>query len=434
MAATGSALQLTATENKPAYVKPYHPVEGPTVWYGKDINLEDVAYNLTEEDLRDLELATNAVLAANVKLENTSVEKFPLGVLGPKLEAIHKDLIYGRGVRILKGLPLAVDKSSVEYAVTALWLVSNYFGNQQPLTQCGHLVGHVRTDGGKLAKLTNCSPTKMAYHADNADVVFLACRTPAKSGGANSLVSTHALHNEILKRRPDLHKVLAEPFYVDRRDWIPEGAPPYYKIPFFHYHENTLGVQEIGGDIEEVARCFPGVPPVKPIQVEALNYVQELASDYETGLRIDIALEPGDVLILHNLTVFHSRTAWEDGSNEDEKRHMFRIWSASPLGWPLDPSYAERWVTTEVGKRGGLSTPGLVPHVAFTHTQYHEDLYEWQLKYGATATTERFKGAPKPEVLELLKKFYPYLVAEPVPKDAARDALPASKLNTVGGP
>lgn len=33
-------LQLTATRHKPAFVKPFTPVEGPTVWYGKDLTVE----------------------------------------------------------------------------------------------------------------------------------------------------------------------------------------------------------------------------------------------------------------------------------------------------------------------------------------------------------------------------------------------------------
>ena len=40
---------------------------------------------------------------------------------------------------------------------------------------------------------------------------------------------------------------------------------------------------------------------------------------------------------------------------------------------PLDPLYAERWQTTEVGKRGGLEVrPPFTPHVAVTPQQYFE--------------------------------------------------------------
>jgi hypothetical protein len=45
----------------------------------------------------------------------------------------------------------------------------------------------------------------------------------------------------------------------------------------------------------------------------------------------------GDILLNHNLTTFHSRTTWQDGVTEAEKRHMFRIWLASPLGWWAPP-------------------------------------------------------------------------------------------------
>ena len=39
-----------------------------------------------------------------------------------------------------------------------------------------------------------------------------------------------------LKRRPDLVRVAAEPYYRDRRDEVPPGMAPYYKVPIFNYH------------------------------------------------------------------------------------------------------------------------------------------------------------------------------------------------------
>ena len=38
------------------------------------------------------------------------------------------------------------------------------------------------------------------------------------------------------------------------------GTPSYYKSPFFHYHADTLGVQEVQANIEV---CFLlSVPPL----------------------------------------------------------------------------------------------------------------------------------------------------------------------------
>ena len=48
---------------------------------------------------------------------------------------------------------------------------------------------------------------------------------------------------------------------------------------------------------------------------------------------MQVACAAGDVLLNHNLTTFHSRTVWEDGEDDDQKRHMLRIWLASPYGW-----------------------------------------------------------------------------------------------------
>ncbi len=61
---------------------------------------------------------------------------------------------------------------------------------------------------------------------------------------------------------------------------------------------------------------------------------------------------------------------------------------------PLDPLYAERWQTTEVGARGGLEVrPPFAPHVAVSPAQYFSEFNAWFAKFGASATTERLKPA-----------------------------------------
>ncbi len=44
-----------------------------------------------------------------------------------------------------------------------------------------------------------------------------------------------AVHNEILRRRPDLAPVMAAPWYMDRKGEVPEGKQPYFQIPIFNY-------------------------------------------------------------------------------------------------------------------------------------------------------------------------------------------------------
>ena len=66
-------------------------------------------------------------------------------------------------------------------------------------------------------------------------VAALLCLKNAKSGGLSSWSSSMTVHNEILKRRPDLAPVMAAPWYMDRKGEVPEGKQPYFQIPIFNY-------------------------------------------------------------------------------------------------------------------------------------------------------------------------------------------------------
>jgi len=63
----------------------------------------------------------------------------------------------------------------------------------------------------------------------------LLCLKNAQSGGLSSWSSSMAVHNEILRRRPDLAPVMAAPWYMDRKGEVPEGKQPYFQIPIFNY-------------------------------------------------------------------------------------------------------------------------------------------------------------------------------------------------------
>ncbi len=42
-------------------------------------------------------------------MEEVSREDFALPTLGPKLDAIHRDIIFGRGIRLLRNVPLGLE-------------------------------------------------------------------------------------------------------------------------------------------------------------------------------------------------------------------------------------------------------------------------------------------------------------------------------------
>lgn len=65
----------------------------------------------------------------------------------------------------------------------------------------------------------------------------LLCLSNAKEGGLSGWSSSIAVHNEIVRRRPDLARVLAGPWFMDRKGEVPEGKKGYFELPVFNYHQ-----------------------------------------------------------------------------------------------------------------------------------------------------------------------------------------------------
>ena len=61
---------------------------------------------LTAADLAEIDTAVKRVQALGLSLEDVGQADFPLPALGPILQQLHKDLLYGRGFRVLRGLPV----------------------------------------------------------------------------------------------------------------------------------------------------------------------------------------------------------------------------------------------------------------------------------------------------------------------------------------
>ncbi|HEX6284967.1 MAG TPA: TauD/TfdA family dioxygenase, partial [Pyrinomonadaceae bacterium] len=197
---------------------------------------------------------------------------------------------------------------------------------------------------------------------DSCDVVGLMCLQAAKSGGLSSLVSSNTIFNEMRRRRPDLLRVLLEPIETDRRGEVPEGAKPYFNIPVFNYHSGKISAIYQRQYIES-ARRFPEVAPLSPLQIEALDLFDELANDPKLTLTME--LQPGDIQLVHNHTILHDRTAFEDYPEPERKRHLLRLWLAPSGARSLPDVFADRFGSTTPGDRGGASVKGSRAQVQF---------------------------------------------------------------------
>ena len=133
-------------------------------------------------------------------------------------------------------------------------------------------------------------------------------------------VRPHEAHPELVI---DPDRVLAAPIHRDRRGEYMEGKAPTYAAPVFCYHAGYMTVTFVRRFVESAPR-HPGVPPVTPALVEAMDLLEQLAESDD--LRLDMDFRAGDIQWINNLTTFHSRTEYEDWPEPERKRHLYRLW------------------------------------------------------------------------------------------------------------
>jgi hypothetical protein len=152
---------------------------------------------------------------------------------------------------------------------------------------------------------------------------------------------------------------LYQTFPVDRRGEIPPGKQPFYEAPVFNPYQGTLSVLYSRLHIGSAQR-FPEARRLTPADYEALDMIQELAGDPE--LKLDMTFMPGDIQFLHNHTILHARTGYEDWPETERKRHLLRLWLSPPGGRALPPVFAECYGGITPGDRGGIICEGTRPH------------------------------------------------------------------------
>ncbi|WP_328874300.1 TauD/TfdA family dioxygenase [Streptomyces sp. NBC_00287] len=307
------------------------PCSGPSVWRGEDLadHREEWVLRLSPHQLVEIDSAVREARRRDLTLLKLTAADFPLPTLAPELERVAETLEHGRGFVLVKGIP--VERLGAPAASAVFWGLGQYLGQPVPQNAYGHLLGHVRDTGRSLADpATRGYQTRAAlpFHTDGADLLALLSLREPRTGGRTSLVSSAAVHNAVLDRRPDLAERLYRTYFFDRRQEHLPGEAPYAAAP--------LAVRRGGGALSmrynrcylESAQRFPQVPRLEPADVELFDLIDEVAGSPE--FRLDIDLRAGDLLLLNTHTIMHARTEFEDHDRPGLRRHLLRLWLALP--------------------------------------------------------------------------------------------------------
>ena len=341
-------------------------IEGPAAWYGPALAAQGGWIDtLSAGELDELAAAASPWLARVERdaraVNDLTPAEFPLPTLAARVARITEELLHGRGFVLLRGLP--VDRWGNRLCAIAFYGLGVHIGTPRTQNAQGHLLGHVR-DLGLRSDDPNVriyqTHERQTFHTDSADVVGLLCLQTAKSGGLSALVSSTTLYNELRERRPDLAVRLFAPMATDRRGEVPTGTKPYFAIPVFNWYAGALSAIYQRQYIDSAQR-FADAPRLAPADVEALDLLDALTND--PALHLTMTLERGDLQFVHNHTLLHDRTAFEDYPEPARRRHLLRLWLAPPHARPLPPLFAQRYGSVIPGQRGGVGVAkhGVMP-------------------------------------------------------------------------
>lgn len=329
----------------------YKEIAAPFAWKGADLqHSTEWMRPFRAEELKEIDSALQSVKQRGLEWADITREDFPLPQFSRELAAIAQALESGRGMILLRGLPV---EYSPEDLRTVYWGIGTHLGTAVSQGGRGELLGIVE-DEGKQVEATKRRGSKTAdslpFHGDRCDVVGLLCVRKAKTGGYSRVVSAAQIHNEILRRRPDLIHVFYADWFNSRQGDEAPGESRAYPKPVFGFHAGHFTGLFSPAYIRS-AQEFPEVPRLTQVQEEALELFGALADE----LVLNMTFEPGDIQLLNNHLVYHARTDYEDYPEKERKRLLLRLWLAVPGSRPLPKGYDLLFGNTEAGAlRGGV--------------------------------------------------------------------------------
>lgn len=311
-------------------------VESKADWRGPEMLVrQDWIHRVTDAEAGEIRDALRAAQDKGVDFDTISRENFPLPHFGKILAATLDELESGAGLKVLRGLPL--DGLSKDDARLMYWGLGKHLGTAVSQSKDGDLLGDVRDFGSDITKPDGRgykSRQQLSYHTDSCDVVGLLVLRVAKSGGLSIIASSTAVHNEIARQRPDLLDALYQPFPWSWNGQEAPGEKPWYLQPLFSFHNGKLSCRYIRMQVLNSQR-FDDAPRLSEQQLEAMALFDRLASSDD--FKLTMMFEPGDMQLLNNHVMLHSRTSFEDYPDEDRKRHLLRMWLSVRNSRELSP-------------------------------------------------------------------------------------------------
>ena len=326
----------------------------PSAWEIEDLkSTNNWCFEIAEADRKHLSTLIKSTFDKDRDLFDYSPDEFDFGSSWEIIEKAIIEAHHGKGLSIVKGLPRK-DLSHEEFRLLS-WAIGLRAGVARPQGLSSQYISAVRDIGTDYRAANGrgySSNAELDFHVDVADLTILTCYNKAKSGGQSMISSGVTAHNYLLKEHPDLSEIAYQFFYFSRQEEQASDEKPFYSLPLFEETNGNLFCNWNRNRVQS-AQNLNGVPKLSKLQKETMDALDEILTRPE--LMYTIYLEPGDMQIINNYRMFHSRTAYLDYENYLQKRCLYRLWLAPPDSIRLPDSWRDFYRSTEPAMvRGGI--------------------------------------------------------------------------------
>ena len=275
-----------------------------------------------EQPLTAAQLAAfDAVLARtqHLKSQDATRADFEHPEINALCAGLDETIRRGRGAVLLTGVTR--ETHSEEDMERIYWGIGVCLGDPAVQSMLGDRLGHVQHVKDDPVARGYRSNEELTPHTDSYRMVGLMCLQRAETGGLSRIVSSLAVHNEILATRPDLLEPLYEGYHYAVAEAAFSSQPVTdFRIPVFCCIDGMVSCNYVRSFMQKAAKLRGEALPAK--LVEAIAYFDEVAEREDIGIRF--MLQPGEMLLWHNFQMLHAREAYQD--SPAHTRHLLRLW------------------------------------------------------------------------------------------------------------
>jgi alpha-ketoglutarate-dependent taurine dioxygenase len=297
-------------------------------WKRETVSPEDWLVPFPQACVAELDALVQFVRQNPQPLAHLTPSSFALTACARVMAQVQRQMHSHVGFAVVDRVP--IERYSVTENRAIGWVLASLLGQVVAQKWDGTVLYDVKDSGRPFGHGVRRSVTNLAqpFHTDGGwlwrppSAIVLFCLQQAQQGGLSRVVSLCTVHNELLRRHPDLLARLYHPFWWDRQA---EHAPDDVCVsrhPVYQYDRQTL----LGRYYEDYI-CHGSRLAGEELDTEgtaALAAMRAIVDAPENW--VEFRVEHGQLQYINNRQFAHARTAFGDTPGVRSPRHMLRLW------------------------------------------------------------------------------------------------------------